>query len=75
MSLQSKIDVNKLLLRFGGVSELWHKLAAQDQKVSIKTIEKWRERESIPSARLVQLISLSKIEGAKIDLDDYIISQ
>jgi hypothetical protein len=75
MSITAKIDVTKLLLRFGGVSELWRRLSANGVDISVKTIEKWRERQSIPSARLAQLVRLSVIEGHKIDLDDFIITQ
>jgi hypothetical protein len=71
--LSNRIDVARLLTRFGGVPELCRRLNANSVAISIKTVEKWRERQSIPSPRLIQLVELASREGQPIALDDYII--
>lgn len=68
-----RLDARKIVHRFGGRSELWRRLAARNHHVSIKTIEKWMERESIPSHRLLVLIDLAISEGKPLVLDDYVV--
>lgn len=68
-----QLDAKRIVLRFGGRIELWRRLAAHGHHISVKTIEKWMERNSIPSNRLLVLIDLAKKERAPIDLDDYVI--
>jgi len=67
----TKMDVDKIVKRFGGVNELHHRLLAKGVDVNPKTIEKWRERRRIPSWRLLQIIALAKVEGQPIDILEY----
>ena len=67
----TKMDVDKIVKRFGGVNELHHRLLAQGVDVNTKTIEKWRERRRIPSWRLLQIIALAKVEGQPIDILEF----
>lgn len=68
----NRIDTKKLIARFGGRIELWRRLKARGFDLSVKTIEKWTERESIPAYRLVQLMELAQSEKKPLNLNDYI---
>jgi len=68
----TRIDTRKLIARFGGRSELHRRLKARGFELSVKTIEKWQERDNIPSHRIVQLMELAQHEKAPINLNDYV---
>jgi len=68
-----RIDAKAIVNRFGGRIELWRRLEANGHHVSVKTIEKWMERSSIPSSRLLVLMDLAKKEKKPLVLDDYIV--
>ncbi len=68
----TRIDTKKLIARFGGRIELWRRLKARGFELSVKTIEKWQERESIPSHRIVQLMELAQYEKKPLNLNDYV---
>lgn len=55
--------------------ELFRKLRAGGHDISVKTIEKWMERRSIPSARLLVLMEMAKKENRPLVLDDYVIEE
>lgn len=69
----TRIDTKKLVARFGGRIELWRRLEARGFKLSVKTIEKWMERDNIPANRIVQLLELAQFEKKPIDLNDYVL--
>ena len=71
----SRLDAKRIVQRFGGRSELWRRLAKYDHHVSVKTIEKWMERNSIPTARLLVLIELARKEGKPLDVENYVIKK
>lgn len=68
----SKLDAKRIVHRFGGRSELWRRMAKHGHHVSVKTIEKWMERDSIPTQRLIALMDLAKKEGKPLNVEDYI---
>ena len=68
----TRIDTRKLIARFGGRSELHRRLKARGFELSVKTIEKWQERESIPSHRIIQLMELAQHEKSPLNLNDYV---
>lgn len=68
-----QLDAKRIVQRFGGRIELWRRLNAHGHFVSVKTIEKWTERNSIPSSRLLVLMDLAKKEKSPLELDDYIL--
>lgn len=70
-----KLDVVRLIGRFGGINELRKRLLTHEVDINHKTVEKWRERKQIPSWRLLQLIALAKNEGQPIDVLDYALTQ
>jgi len=69
-----QLDVKAILHRFGGRTELWRRLNAINHSISVKTIEKWTERSSIPSSRLLVLIELAEKEGKPLLIKDYLLS-
>lgn len=66
------LDVKAVMQFFGGQAELCRRLAANNTPVSIKTIEQWVTRKSIPSGRLLQLADLAKKEGRLFEIHDFI---
>lgn len=70
--ISTRIDTRKLVARFGGRSELHRRLKARGYELSIKTIEKWMERDSVPTYRIVQMLELAQAEKKPINLNDYI---
>lgn len=70
-----RIDAKKMVARFGGRMELFRKLRAGGYEISVKTIEKWMERKSVPSSRLIVLMEMAKKENRPLVLDDYVIEE
>jgi hypothetical protein len=66
------IDAKTIVKRFGGRMELYRRLTAMGHDISVKTIEKWMERDSIPTKRLIVLMKLAKKEGRTLNLQDFI---
>jgi hypothetical protein len=71
---ETRLNVVALITRFGGRSELWRKLTKRGNRLSIESLEKWRERGRIPSPHLMTLLAMAKEEGKPINLYDYIIT-
>jgi hypothetical protein len=72
--MSNRINTKQLIAHFGGRIELWRRLEARGFKLSVKTIEKWMERDNIPSGRIVQLMALANYEGRPLDLNLFISS-
>lgn len=73
MTTSTNIDVRKLVARFGGQGELCRRMNAKGYAVSLKAIEKWIERDSIPGKRIIQLFELGISEGHPIDLHGFLL--
>lgn len=71
----TRLDAKGIVQRFGGRSELWRRLAKHGHNISVKTIEKWQERNSIPTARLLVLLDLARKEGKPLDVENYVIKK
>ncbi len=71
---QPTIDVARLIKRFGGRTKLRASLSTKGINLSIQAFDKWRERQSIPIARLLQLGQLAESEGNPFRLNDFIIN-
>lgn len=70
-----KLDVNKLLDRFGGPAELVRKLDILGyEPPKQKTIYMWQHRGTIPTGWLLVLHELSVVEGQALDLGEYTVS-
>lgn len=70
--MSNRINTKQLIAHFGGRIELWRRLEARGFKLSVKTIEKWMERDNIPSSRIVQLMALANYEKRPLDLNLFI---
>lgn len=70
--LFTRIDIRKLVAHFGGRAELHRRLEARGFKLSIKTIEKWLERDNIPAVRIAQLLELAQHERRPLDLNSFV---
>jgi hypothetical protein len=69
----TNIDVKKLVARFGGQGELCRRMNAKGYAVSLKAIEKWISRDSLPGKRILQLFELGISEGHPIDLYGFLL--
>jgi len=68
-----QLDVKAIIKRFGGRTELWRRLnTTMRHSISVKTIEKWTERTSIPSSQLLILMELAKREGKPLIISEYV---
>jgi hypothetical protein len=68
-----QLDVKAIIKRFGGRTELWRRLnITMRHSISVKTIEKWTERTSIPSSQLLILMELAKREGKPLIISEYV---
>lgn len=68
-----QLDVKAIIKRFGGRTELWRRLNTNMRhSISVKTIEKWTERTSIPSSQLLILMELAKREGKPLVISEYV---
>lgn len=64
-------DVARLIQRFGGRAQLHRRLVARGFSVSVKMVEKWRERGNIPPTWLAEMLTIAQEEGRPIDLAEY----
>jgi|19_taG_2_1085344.scaffolds.fasta_scaffold30053_3 hypothetical protein len=68
------LDIVKLVERLGGRQALAKKLteSALCRSVSVKGIEKWCERQTMPLSRLLDCMVLSRKAGKSIDVNKLI---
>ncbi len=71
--MEPAINIKQLIAHFGGRIELWRKLNARGVKISVKTIEKWGERKTIPSNRLAQLMDLALTLGRPLNINKFLL--
>mgnify|MGYP006272571019 CR=1 FL=1 len=67
------IDTKKLIAYMGGRTPCHTALEKAGFSVSKKALEKWRERNSIPLTRLLQLVETDKrINGRELKIEDFL---
>lgn len=71
--MHTELDIKAVIAHFGGRIELWRKMNRRGHKLSVKTIEKWGERDSIPTSRIVQLMDLALSMGKPLNLNKYVV--
>jgi hypothetical protein len=71
--MQTSLDIKAVIAHFGGRIELWRKMNARGHKLSVKTIEKWGERNNIPGPRISQLMDLALSLGKPLNLNKFIL--
>lgn len=59
-----RLDVDAVIEHFGGISPLHEKFTKAGVEISRKAIEKWKERESIPTSGWLQIESLAQLDGS-----------
>lgn len=69
------IDPKKVLAVFGGRMGTWRRLEKSGFRLSVKTIEKWVERNNIPAHRIAQVAACAKEDGRPIDLYNLVVGQ
>lgn len=67
------LNMRKLISRFGGPTILHQRLIARGFVVSIKAIEKWRERGRMSTDWLNELFVMAAEEGRPLLLENYIV--
>lgn len=68
-----KIDARSIVHLFGGPSTLYRRLKLAGEDVSLKAIDMWVYRSSIPGKRLMMLANLAKKDGVRFDLTKYML--
>lgn len=61
--MEIKLDVNSVIEHFGGITPLHERFKKAGIEISRKAIEKWKERESIPTNSWLQVENLVKSDG------------
>lgn len=69
---KNRLDAKGVIRHFGGRIQLWRLLEKSGISLSIKTIEAWASRNSIPVSRLVELVTLAEKIGKPLTLDSII---
>ena len=63
------MNVANMIKQLGGVAVLRRKLEAEGTEITYKGIEKWRERNKLPSAEmLITLQGIASNDGVTLDL-------
>jgi len=71
---EHKLDIRAVIHHLGGARNIVNSIAAIGHKeITIGGIEKWRERESITSDRLLTLLAVAKHQDITLDISDFIL--
>lgn len=62
--MEARIDVSAVIEHFGGITPLHEKFKKTGIDISRKAIEKWKERDSIPTSSWLQIEFLANREGS-----------
>lgn len=66
-----KIDVKRLVARFGGPQKLHGLLIRRGFKLSLKTINQWGWRRRIPGPWLTELMAIAESQGRPLRIRQY----
>lgn len=69
----ARFDADAIMKEFGGVHGVHEALADVGCIVGKKTVQKWRERNSIPSHALAGLMLYKMRGGERVDLNNYLL--
>jgi len=71
--MSKSLNVRRLIMNVGGRSGISPRLVAAGFKaVALGVIDKWMQRNSLPTGRLVQILIVARDEGRPVNLYDYI---
>lgn len=65
------LDVRKVYQYFGGARAVHDIFLLRGHELSMKAVEKWRERHNIPSWALLELVGYSLEEGHELKLSEF----
>jgi hypothetical protein len=69
----ARLDVTKIIKDLGGATKIVELLKAKGiNGLTVKAVEKWRERGTIPMSRWLQIRRLTK---TPLDLEDYLLPE
>jgi len=66
------LDVTSVVKFLGGRIELYRKLTAARVELSHRTIDNWIYHRSIPMNRFIELVTVAKANGLKLQLEDHL---
>jgi len=67
------LDVDALIKRFGGPTQTARRLQRRGLQVTVKTVQKWRERGRVSSDWLGELALMAAEERRPLRLEDYVV--
>ena len=67
-----RFDARAIMDAFGGIAGVYQALLAVGSSTGRKTVQKWHERNSIPSGALAALLLYRMRGGEVFQLNDYI---
>ncbi len=62
--MEIKLNTYAVIEHFGGITPLHEKFSSAGIDISRKAIEKWKERDSIPTTSWLQIEALAELEGS-----------
>jgi len=71
-SYVASIDVRAMISAFGGVTKLWAMMQEEGCELSLKAVEKWRERDAMPADAIASVITIAYRRKVDFKLSDYI---
>lgn len=71
MSAKIKVDINRIVKDFGGLTATSRKLKSVGNDISPNGVDKWRRYQSIPSKHLAALAVIARLDKTHFDLVDY----
>lgn len=72
--MEIKLSVKAAIKHFGGITPLHERFAKEGVQISRKAIEKWKERDSIPTASWLQIEALADADGTLAQLKQAAVS-
>ena len=71
MSEKIRVDINRIVKDFGGLTATSRKLKSVGNDISPNGVDKWRRTQSIPAKHLAALAVIARLEKHHFDLVDY----
>lgn len=71
-TINAELDCHAVVAHFGGIAQLCRILREHGISLSVKAVEKWKSRGSIPASQLVILAAIAKERGMRFDIYDFI---
>lgn len=70
-----RFNARAIMDAFGGIAGVYEALMAVGSSAGRKTVQKWHERNSIPSGALAALLLYKMRGGEAFSLNDYILEE